>query len=146
MKKKFILILMVLVSVFTLTGCNNKNNDIQLITETKSEIENITSQIFKTYGSTKKINSEYFEDYFISLSYDMLTNLEEEYNKGTKIYVEYSTGEVNGMVTGVDQNDDTKYYIYVGSETYEDIWTYATVDLASEEISWQDNFQDGQMK
>lgn len=140
MKKKFILILMVLVSLFTLTGCNNKNNDIQLIIETKSEIENITSQIFKTYGSTKKINSEYFEDYFISLSYDMLTNLEEEYNKGTKIYVEYSTGEVNGMVTGVDQNDNTKYYIYVGSETYEDIWTYATIDLSSEEILWQDNY------
>lgn len=140
MKKKIILSLMVLISLFTLTGCKNKNNDIQLITKTKSEIENITSQIFKTYGSAKKINSEYFEDYFISLSYDMLTNLEEEYNKGTKIYVEYSTSEVNGMVTGVDQNDNTKYYIYVGSETYEDIWTYATVDLASEGILWQDNF------
>lgn len=140
MKKKFVLILMILVSLFTLTGCNNKNNDIQLITETKSEIENITSQIFKTYGSTKKINSEYFEDYFISLSYNMLTNLEEKYNEGTKIYVEYSTGEVNGMVTGVDQNDNTKYYIYVGSETYEDIWSYATINLTNGEISWQDNY------
>ena len=140
MKKKFVYILTVLISLFIITGCNNKNNDIQLITQTKSEIENITSQIFKTYGSTNKINSKTFESYFISLSYDMLTNLEEEYNKGTKIYIEYSTGEEKGMITGADPNDNTKYYIYVGSETYEDIWAYATIDLNSGKVSWQDNY------
>lgn len=140
MKKKFVYILMALISLFIITGCNNKNDDIQLITKTKSEIENITSQIFKTYGSTNKINSDFFESYFTSLSYDMLTNLEEEYNQGTKIYVEYSTGEVNGMLTGVDPNDNTKYYIYVGSENYEDTWAYATINLNNGEISWKDNY------
>lgn len=137
MKKRLLLVLMVFVSVFILTGCGNKNKDIQLITETKSEVESISSQIFE---NNKNIKAEYFESYFMSLSRDMLINLEEQYNKGTKVYISYSSGEENGMVTGKDESDDTKYHIYIGSETYNDIWTYATINLATGEISWQDNY------
>lgn len=144
MKKRLLLVLMIFISIFTLTGCGNKNKDIQLITETKSEVESISSQIFKNnedmYGSFKAINAEYFESYFMSLGRDMLINLEEQYNKGTKVYISYSSGEENGMITGKDESDDTKYYIYIGSETYNDIWTYATINLATGEISWQDNY------
>jgi len=143
-KKRLLLVLMVFISIFILTGCGNKNKDIQLITETKSEVESISSQIFKNnenmYGSVKTINAEYFESYFMSLSRDMLINLEEQYNKGTKVYISYSAGEENGMVTGKAESDETKYHIYIGSETYNDIWTYATINLATGEISWQDNY------
>lgn len=137
MKKRLLLVLMVFVSVFILTGCGNKNKDIQLITETKSEVESISSQIFE---NNKNIKAEYFESYFMSLSHDMLINLEEQYNKGTKVYISYSSGEENGMVTGKDESDDTKYHIYIGSETYNEIWTYATINLTTGEISWEDNY------
>ena len=137
MKKRLLLVLMVFVSVFILTGCGNKNKDIQLITETKSEVESISSQIFE---NNKNIKAEYFESYFMSLSRDMLINLEEQYNKGTKVYISYSSGEENGMVTGKDESDDTKYHIYIGSETYNDVWSYATINLATGEISWEDNY------
>lgn len=137
MKKRLLLVLMVFISILTLTGCGNKNKDIQLITETKSEVESISSQIFE---NNKNIKAEYFESYFMSLSRDMLINLEEQYNKGTKVYISYSSGEENGMVTGKDESDDTKYHIYIGSETYNDVWSYATINLATGEISWQDNY------
>lgn len=144
MKKRLLFVLMIFISIFTLTGCGNKNKDIQLITETKNEVESISSQIFRDnenmYGSIKTINAEYFESYFMSLGRDMLINLEEQYNKGTKVYINYSSGEENGMVTGKDESDNTKYHIYIGSETYNDIWSYATIDLYSGEISWQDNY------
>ena len=144
MKKKVLLGLVLFASLFVLAGCGNKNKDIQLITETKNEVESISSQIFKNnenmYGSVKIINAEYFESCFMSLSRDMLINLEEQYNKGTKVYISYSAGEENGMVTGKDESDETKYHIYIGSETYNDIWSYATINLATGEISWQDNY------
>lgn len=144
MKKVFLGLICSLLVVGLATGCGNKNKDIQLITETKSEVETISSQIFKNnenmYGSVKTINAEYFESNFMSLSRDMLINLEEQYNKGTKVYISYSAGEENGMVTGKDESNETKYHIYIGSETYNDIWTYATINLATGKISWQDNY------
>lgn len=144
MKKKVLLGLVLFASLFVLAGCGNKNKDIQLITETKSQVESVSSQIFKNnenmYGSVKTISAEYFESYFMSLSYDMITNLEEQYNKGIKVYINYSAGEENGMITGKDESDETKYHIYIGSETYNDIWSYATINLATGEISWQDNY------
>lgn len=144
MKKKVLLGLVLFASLFVLAGCENKNKDIQLITETKSQVESVSSQIFKNnekmYGSVKTISAEYFESYFMSLSYDMITNLEEQYNKGIKVYINYSAGEENEMITGKDESDETKYHIYIGSETYNDIWSYATINLATGEISWQDNY------
>lgn len=144
MKKRLLLVLMVFVSVFILTGCGNKNKDIQLIKDTKTEVETISSQIFKNnenmFVSVKTIDAQFFESSFMALGRDMLIKLEEQYNKGTKVFIKYQSGEVNGMITGKDESDDTKYHIYVGSETYNDIWAYATINLATGEISWQDNY------
>ena len=144
MKKKLLFVLIVFVSIFILTGCVNKNKEVQLVVDTKTKVENISSQIFKNnknmYGSIKTIDAQDFESYFMSLSYEMLINLEEQYNKGIKVYIKYNNGKENGMITGKDKNDDTKYYIFIGSETYSDIWAYATINLATGEISWQDNY------
>lgn len=140
MKKRLLLVLMVFVSAFILTGCGNKNKDIQLIKDTKTEVETISSQIFQMFVSVKTIDAQFFESSFMSLGRDMLIKLEEQYNKGTKVFIQYQSGEVNGMITGKDENDETKYHIYVGSETYNDIWAYATINLATGEISWQDNY------
>ena len=144
MKKKILLSLVLFSSLFVLGGCGKKNKDIQLITETKSQVESISSQIFKNNenmsGSTNTVRAEYFESYFMSLSYDMIANLEEQYNNGIKVYIKYSAGEENGMITGKDKNDETKYHIYIGSETYNDVWSYATINLSTGEISWKDNY------
>lgn len=147
MKKIFILILVLFVSVFLITGCSSESKDKQLIIDAKSKVEKISTQIFENkenissiLGSAQEINSEDFEALFLSYGRDMLINLEEEYNKGTKVYIKYNNDEVNGMTTGEDKSDNRKYHIYIGSETYTDLWSYATIDLNTGNISWKDNY------
>lgn len=147
MKKKLLIIALCFVLAIVLTGCSSKSKDKQLIIDTKGEVEKVSTQIFDNnknissiLGNTKQINSEDYEASFLSIGYDMFNNLEKQYNNGTKIYIKYSSGEENGMVIGEDKNDNTKYHIYIGSETYKELWSYATIDLNTGDISWQDNY------
>lgn len=143
MKKIVLLVLIIFVvligvlSIFVFNIFDKKADNKELIINTKNNVEDLSSKIFK---NNSKIDSEYFEASFLSLGHDMLTNLEEQYNKGIKVFIKYDENEVNGMVTGQDKNDSRKYHIYIGSKTYESLWTYATIDLDTGEISWKDNF------
>ena len=147
MKKKIFVILALFVSVFLLAGCNSKSNDKKVITDTKKEVEQISSEIIESNNNYSRVfrnggglTAEGFETLFISYARDLMINLEEKYNKGTKVFLEFNDGEVNGMKIGEDETNNRKYHIYIGSETYNEIWSYATIDLDTGNISWKDNY------
>lgn len=131
MKRRIILLTITLfVSLFVLSGCTSKSSDKELINETKKDVEEVSKQIFDT-----KIKSEYFESTFLMYGRELIIGLEDK-----NIVLLYDNNEINGMVTGEDKTDNKKYHIYIGSKTYDDLWSYATIDLDSGDISWQDNY------
>lgn len=131
LKRRIILLTITLfVSLFVLSGCTSKSSDKELINETKKDVEEVSKQIFDT-----KIKSEYFESTFLMYGRELIIGLEDK-----NIVLLYDNNEINGMVTGEDKTDNKKYHIYIGSKTYDDLWSYATIDLDSGDISWQDNY------
>lgn len=148
MKKRFILIIVLFASMFLITGCSSKSKDKQVIIETKSETEKVIAEIFSyrdnlssILQSPKEINSNNFEAEFLAYGHDMLIDLDEKYNKGTKVIMKYTASETeDDMIIGEDKSDSKKYHIYIGSETYKKLWSYATIDLDTGKVTWQDNF------
>lgn len=136
LKKRIILLTITLfVSLFVLSGCTSKSSDKELINETKKDIETVSTQIFDS-ANYKTISSDYYQSMLLMFGHDVLVELEDS----TKIYIQYDNNEINGMVTGEDKTDNKKYHIYIGSKTYDNLWSYATIDLDSGDISWQDNY------
>lgn len=143
-KKGFIFLMLVMISVCMLTGCSSKSKEKEVIVNTKSEVEKIVSSAVNSYqnyaGATATISQDYFSSYFLTASYDLTLELEEQYNNGKKVFVLYSNEQYNGKTVGKDANDKNKYYIYIGSENYKDMWAYATIDLNTGNVSWEDNY------
>lgn len=140
MKNKVINFLVLSFLVILMTGCNSKSNSINYIEETKVEINSIISDIIDT--SPSNISQTSFYDSFLVSSYDLQLKIEEKYNNGDKIYLnfDFEGEEINGKKIGADENNTRKYYIYIGNETYEDLWSYGIVDLKEGTISWEDSY------
>lgn len=140
MKNKVINFLVLSFLVILMTGCNSKSNSINYIEETKVEINSIISDIIDT--SPSNISQTSFYDSFLVSSYDLQLKIEEKYNNGDKIYLnfDFAGEEINGKKIGADENNTRKYYIYIGNETYEDLWSYGIVDLKEGTISWNDSY------
>lgn len=140
MKNKVINFLVLSFLVILMTGCNSKSNSINYIEETKVEINSIISDIIDT--SPSNISQTSFYDSFLVSSYDLQLKIEEKYNNGDKIYLnfDFEGEEINGKKIGADENNTRKYYIYIGNETYEDLWSYGIVDLKEGTISWNDSY------
>lgn len=43
--------------------------------------------------------------------------------------------EINGKKVGVDPDDKSIHYIYLGNEKYDDLWAYGTVDLKTKKTT-----------
>lgn len=140
MKNKVINFLVLSFLVILMTGCNSKSNSINYIEETKVEVNSIISDIIDT--SPSNISQTSFYDSFLVSSYDLQLKIEEKYNNGDKIYLnfDFEGEEINGKKIGADENNTRKYYIYIGNETYEDLWSYGIVDLKEGTISWNDSY------
>lgn len=140
MKNKVINFLVLSFLLILMTGCNSKSNSINYIEETKVEINSIISDIIDT--SPSNISQTSFYDSFLVSIYNLQLKIEEKYNNGDKIYLnfDFEGEEINGKKIGADENDTRKYYIYIGNETYEDLWSYGIVDLKEGTISWEDSY------
>ena len=136
MKKYVFGFILVVLSVFTLIGCGSQNKEKEIIVDTKQKIDKIVADMSKN-GQLKQ---DAFAMNFLSASRDLLLELEEEYNKGNKVFILYEDEEYNGKVVGKDTSNSNKYYIYIGSRNNKSLWTYGTVDLATGKISWNDNY------
>ena len=138
MKKKIFAFTLILLSIFILTGCGkqNKEKEKEIIIDTKQKTEQIVSNMSKN-GQLKQ---DAFAMYFMSFGRDLMLELEEQYNSGNKVFISYEDEEYNGKKVGKDNSDINKYYIYIGSETNNDLWTYGTIDLTTGNISWNDNY------
>lgn len=137
MKKKFITLILIIISIFTITGCSSKNAEKEIITDTKTETEKIVSSMH----NTGILNQESFTMYFLSLSRDLQLNLEKQNDAGKKVFIMYNDGNYNNKAIGKDSTDQNKYYVLIGSENYEELWSYGTIDLTTGTISWEDNLQ-----
>lgn len=146
MKKNVFCFVTLFFALILFTGCNNKNDSIKSIDDAKTEVESIVSEIIEfnnnlfTNPSKETISQEFFNSIFLTSSRDLRINLEQKYNSGDKIYLKYNDGEINGKTIGADPNDENKYYIYIGNENYDDLWSYGTVDLTSGNISWENGY------
>lgn len=140
MKNKVINFLILSILIIFMTGCNSKSNSLNSIEETKEEINSIVSDIIKT--SPSNISQSFFEASLLVNSYDLYINLEEKYNNGDKIYLrfDFDGEEINGRKIGADKNDNSKYYIYIGNEKYNELWSYGVIDLKTGDITWEDGY------
>ncbi len=140
MKNKVINFLILSVLIIFMTGCSSKSNSINSIEETKEEINSIVSDIINT--SPSNVSQSFFEAKFLANTYDLYINLEEKYNNGDKIYLKFDFDgeEINGKKIGADKNDTSKYYIYIGNEKYNELWSYGVINLKTGNISWEDSY------
>lgn len=142
MKNKFLSFVAIFFAIILLTGCNNENNSIKSIEDTKIEVESIVDKIVKNNnnGFANPISQTFFHDSFLSFTYDLFIELEQKYNSGDKIFLKFDNEEINGKIIGEDKNDKNKYYVYIGNSDYEDVWSYGTIDLATGNISWENGY------
>ena len=142
MKNKFLSFVAIFFAIILLTGCNNENNSIKSIEDTKIEVESIVAKIVENNnnGFVNPISQTFFHDSFLSFTYDLFIELEQKYNSGDKIFLKFDNEEINGKIIGEDKNDKSKYYVYIGNSDYEDVWSYGTIDLATGNISWENGY------
>ena len=142
MKNKFLSFVAIFFAIILLTGCNNQNNSIKSIEDTKIEVESIVAKIVENNnnGFANPISQTFFHDSFLSHTYDLFIELEQKYNSGDKIYLKFDNEELNGKIIGEDKNDKNKYYVYIGNSDYEDVWSYGTIDLTTGNISWKNGY------
>ena len=142
MKNKFLGCVAIFFAIILLTGCNNQNNSIKSIEDTKIEVESIVAKIVENNnnGFANPISQTFFHDSFLSHTYDLFIELEQKYNSGDKIYLKFDNEELNGKIIGEDKNDKNKYYVYIGNSDYEDVWSYGTIDLTTGNISWKNGY------
>lgn len=142
MKNKFLSFVAIFFAIILLTGCNNENNSIKSIEDTKIEVESIVAKIVENNnnGFANPISQTFFHDSFLSHTYDLFIELEQKYNSGDKIYLKFDNEELNGKIIGEDKNDKNKYYVYIGNSDYEDVWSYGTIDLTTGNISWKNGY------
>ena len=142
MKNKFLSFVAIFFAIILLTGCNNENNSIKSIEDTKIEVESIVDKIVENNnnGFANPISQTFFHDSFLSFTYDLFIELEQKYNSGDKIFLKFDNEEINGKIVGEDKNDKNKYYVYIGNSDYEDVWSYGTIDLATGNISWENGY------
>lgn len=142
MKNKFLSFVAIFFAIILLTGCNNENNSIKSIEDTKIEVESIVDKIVENNnnGFANPISQTFFHDSFLSFTYDLFIELEQKYNSGDKIFLKFDNEEINGKIIGEDKNDKNKYYVYIGNSDYEDVWSYGTIDLATGNISWENGY------
>lgn len=142
MKNKFLCFVAIFFVTILLTGCNNQNNSIKSVEDTKIEVESIVAKIVKNhnYGFANPISQTFFHDSFLTHSYDLFIELEQKYNSGDKIYLKFDNEEVSGKIIGEDTNDKNKYYVYIGNSDYEDVWSYGTIDLTTGNVSWENGY------
>lgn len=142
MKNKFLSFVAIFFAIILLTGCNNENNSIKSIEDTKIEVESIVDKIVENNnnGFANPISQTFFHDSFLSFTYDLFIELEQKYNSGDKIFLKFDNEEINGKIIGEDKNDKNKYYVYIGNSDYEDVWSYGTINLATGNISWENGY------
>ena len=142
MKNKFLSFVAIFFAIILLTGCNNENNSIKSIEDTKIEVESIVAKIVENNnnGFANPISQTFFHDSFLSHTYDLFIELEQKYNSGDKIYLKFDNEELNGKIIGEDKNDKNKYYVYIGNSDYEDVWSYGTIDLTTGNMSWKNGY------
>lgn len=142
MKNKFLSFVAIFFAIILLTGCNNENNSIKSIEDTKFEVESIVAKIVENNnnGFANPISQTFFHGSFLSFTYDLFIELEEKYNSGDKIFLKFDNDEINGKIIGEDKNDKNKYYVYIGNSDYEDVWSYGTIDLSTGNISWENGY------
>lgn len=139
--KKIIISIIMILSLFILSGCSNKNEVIEEIIDTKEEVEEIAKDVVNSKLFINPVNSNQFENMFTMYGRDLMLDLEEMYNEGTKIVLLYSsTDEVNDKVIGENKENNRLYHIYIGSKDHSDIWSYGTVDLDTGNITWEDSY------
>lgn len=142
MKNKFLSFVAMFFAIVLLTGCNNENNSIKSIEDTKIEVESIVAKIVENNNNVfaDPITQKYFYSSFLSATYDLFVELEQKYNSGDKIYLKFDNEELNGRIIGEDKNDKNKYYVYIGNSDYDDVWSYGTIDLTTGNISWENGY------
>lgn len=142
MKKKIMCFFVMLFAIILLTGCNNQNKSVKSIEDTKIEAESIVTKIVENNNIVfvNPISQKYFYSRFLSATYDLFVELEQKYNSGDKIYLKFDNEEINGKIIGEDENDKNKYYIYIGNDDYEDLWSYGTIDLTTGKVSWESGY------
>lgn len=142
MKKKIMCFFVMLFAIILLTGCNNQNKSVKSIEDTKIEVESIVTKIVENNNIVfvNPISQKYFYSRFLSATYDLFVELEQKYNSGDKIYLKFDNEEINGKIIGEDKKDKNKYYIYIGNDDYEDLWSYGTIDLTTGKVSWESGY------
>ncbi len=142
MKKKVLCFVAMFFSIILLTGCNNQGDAIKSIEDTKIEVESIVDEIIDNNSVlNESMTPKYFYSSFLTSTYDLMSNLEQKYKSGDKIYLKFDNEELNGKIIGEDENNRNKYYIYIGNEDDDNLWSYGTVDLTTGNISWENGYQ-----
>ena len=132
--KKILVLCLITMSVAMLAGCGNQNKEKQVIIDTQEKVEKIVAEM-----SSVLLSQDTFSMMFTTYSRDLIIELEEQYDKGNKVFISYDDDNINGKVIGKDKSNSNKYYIYIGSEN-DKLWSYGTVNLETKKISWENNF------
>ena len=100
--------MLVMISVCMLTGCSSKSKEKEVIINTKAEVEKIVSSAVNSSQYMPGVmNQDYFRNYYLTASYDLTLELEEQYNNGKSInelkvgkYEKYSMNNFRNMLIG----------------------------------------------